>query len=147
MDLHICDFLPCESFLTLQRLAGNVCISHWCFLPWAPSNIHAIFNPEFVFAFFLFSTDIGVSHMDQMDIRVKIMALDLSVCMPPQHCAWLHLGYALSHGSKHKNISLFPLTIAFNWVFLKCSSAFQNSKHCSHKEANTNSLPRCVQWQ
>lgn len=38
MDLHICDFLPCESFVPLHDLAGNVCISKRRFLPWATAR-------------------------------------------------------------------------------------------------------------
>lgn len=38
MDLHICDFLPCESFVPLHGLAGNVCISKRRFLPWATAR-------------------------------------------------------------------------------------------------------------
>lgn len=38
MDLHICDFLPCESFVPPRSLAGNVCISKRRFLPWAAAR-------------------------------------------------------------------------------------------------------------
>lgn len=38
VHLHIWDFLPCESFVPLHALAGNVCISKRRFLPWVAAR-------------------------------------------------------------------------------------------------------------
>lgn len=87
MDLHIWDFLPCESFVPLHGLAGNVCISKRRFLPWATAR-----------AF--------------MSFLIQVFNIYLCASYTSKQLFWYNLGYAAwLHGShrqaQHGN---FPLT-------------------------------------
>lgn len=87
MDLHICDFLPCESFVPLHDLAGNVCISKRRFLPWATARAFM--------SFFIQDFDIY-----------------LCASYTSKWLFWYNLGYAVRlhsshHQTRHGN---FPVT-------------------------------------